>query len=128
MTKKCVALTGASSNMGWQGFQELYARKDRYDIALLLRNSEKNKKKFTAYLNDPSVRIVWGDLTHYEDVLQLVTGADFVLHVGGMVSPAADYYPNKTIHTNVTAAKNIVAAVLRKICFHLLQKLLKPRV
>lgn len=111
MNKKTVALTGASGNMGYQGFLELYKRKDRFHIVLLLRDSEKNRKKFRAYLNDPAVRIVWGDLTCYEDVLEMVTGADFVLHVGGMVSPAADYYPNKTIHTNVTAAKNIVAAV-----------------
>ena len=41
------------------------------------------------------IRIVWGDLTSYQDVLNGVTGADYVLHVGGMVSPAADYFPKK---------------------------------
>ncbi len=66
---------------------------------------------FQPYMNDPSVRIVWGDLMNYDEVLSCVTGADYVLHVGGMVSPAADYYPKKTIKTNTTAAKNIVNAV-----------------
>ena len=111
MMKKTVALTGASGNMGYRGFLELYGRKDRFRIALLLRDSAKNRKKFAAYLSDPDVRIVWGDLTRYEDVLALITGADFVLHVGGMVSPAADYYPVKTLKTNITAAENIVRAV-----------------
>lgn len=111
MEKKRVALTGASGNMGYQGFLELYGRKDRYDLVLLLRDSEKNRKKFRKYRNDPSVQIVWGDLTSYEDILKLVTGADYVLHVGGMVSPSADYYPQKTLKTNVTAAQNIVRAV-----------------
>ncbi len=111
MAKKTVFLTGASGNMGWAGFKELYARKERFDIVLLLRGSEKNKARFAEFANDPSVKIVWGDLTNYEDVLKGVTGADYVLHVGGMVSPSADYFPVKTIKTNTTAAKNIVNAV-----------------
>ncbi len=106
-----MALTGASGNMGYQGFLELHAKKEEFQISLLLRASDKNRKKFQKYEKDPAVRIVWGDLTRYEDVLELVTGADYVLHVGGMVSPAADYYPRKTLETNVTAAQNIVRAV-----------------
>ena len=111
MSKKTIALTGSSGNMGWAGFQELYAKKDEYNIVLLNRGSKKNREKFAPYENDPSVRLIWGDLTNYEDVLDLVTGADYVLHVGGMVSPAADYYPVKTQKTNVTAAQNIVNAI-----------------
>ena len=109
--KKTVFLTGASGHMGWAGFKELYSKKDKLNIVLLLRDSEKNRKKFANYLNDPSVKIVWGDLKKYDDVLKCVEGSDYVLHVGGMVSPSADYYPTKTIQTNTTAAKNIVDAV-----------------
>ncbi len=111
MQKKTVFLTGASGNMGWQGFKELYARKNEFNIVLLLRGSEKNKAKFKDFENDSAVKIVWGDLGNYDDVLSCVTGADFVLHVGGMVSPAADYYPKKTIKTNTTAMRNIIDAV-----------------
>ena len=50
---------------------------------------------------------LYGDLTVYEDVLAGVAGADYVLHVGGMVSPKADYYPEKTLKVNVTAAENV---------------------
>lgn len=111
MSKKTVFLTGASGNMGYAGFKELYARKNKYNIVLLLRGSEKNRTKFKDYENDSAVKIVWGDLTKYEDVLKAVKGSDIVLHVGGMVSPAADYYPKKTIKTNTTAMQNIVDAV-----------------
>lgn len=110
MSKKTVALTGASGTMGYQTFQEIY-RRNQFNLVLLLRSSDKQSKKLQPYAKDPSVRIVWGDLTCYEDVLEFVTGADYVLHVGGMVSPAADYYPVQTLKTNVTAAKNIVRAV-----------------
>ncbi len=111
MAKKKVFLTGASGNMGHHSFLEFMKHKDQYDLVLLLRGSDKNKKMFAEYANDPGVKIVWGDLSKYEDVLQCVTGADYVLHVGGMVSPAADYYPTKTIQTNTKAARNIVDAV-----------------
>ena len=41
--KKTVFLTGGTGNMGWAGFQELYKRKDRFDIRLLARDSRKNR-------------------------------------------------------------------------------------
>ena len=111
MEKQTVMLTGASGTMGWEGFKQLYRRRNKFHIVLLLRESPKNLIKFKRFLDDPNVTIVWGDLTDYNSVLEAVSGADCVLHVGGMVSPAADYYPKKTIHTNVTAAENIVRAV-----------------
>lgn len=111
MKKKTVFLTGATGNMGWAGFKELYKRKDRFNIRILARDSKKNRKLLSSYLDDPAVKVVWGDLMVYEDVLEGVTGADYVLHVGGMVSPAADYYPEKTLRVNVTAAENVVKAV-----------------
>ena len=43
-TKRTVFLTGGTGNMGWAGFQELYARKERFDIRLLARDSTKNHK------------------------------------------------------------------------------------
>ena len=112
MKKKTVFLTGGTGNMGWAGFQELHARADRFNIRLLARDSKKNRKMLKPYLDDPSVEIVWGDLMSYEDVLKGVTGSDYVLHVGGMVSPAADYYPEKTLKVNVGSAENVVKAVL----------------
>ena len=98
--------------MGWAGFQELYARKERFDIRLLARDSRKNHKMLDRYASDPAVTVIWGDLTRYEDVLAGVNGSDYVLHVGGMVSPAADYFPEKTLKVNVSAAENVANAVL----------------
>ena len=82
MQKKTVFITGGTGNMGWAGFQELYSRRDRFDIRLLARDSKKNHKLLKPYLNDPSVTVIWGDLMCYDDVLQGVTGSDYVLHVG----------------------------------------------
>lgn len=108
--KKTVFLTGATGTMGWAGLQELLARPDEYAVTVLARKSPKNEKKLAPYAD--KIRIVWGDLMRYEDVLAGVTGADVVLHVGGMVSPQADYYPEKTLKVNVTAAEHVVKAIL----------------
>ena len=108
---KTVFLTGASGNMGWAGFNEIYNDPAKHTLVVLLRGNEKNKLKFRRFEGDSRVRIVWGDLTDYDSVLACVRGADVVLHVGGMVSPAADYFPKKTLDTNTAAAMNIVNAV-----------------
>ena len=110
--KKTVFLTGATGNMGRAGFRELLKKKDRFNIRILARPSKKNKKALAVYASEPAVEIIWGDLTDYDDVLKGVTGADFVLHVGGMVSPQADYYPEKTLKVNVTSV-NLLATLTR---------------
>ena len=110
--KKTVFLTGATGNMGAAGLAELLKKKDLYNIVLLARPSKTNKEKLAYLKDEDSVKIVWGDLLNYDDILKCVTGADIVLHVGGMVSPQADYYPKRTLKTNTEAAKNIVKAVL----------------
>lgn len=53
----------------------------------------KNREKFKFYANDPSVKLVWGDLTNYEMWLACVTGADYILHVGGDGLPRGGLLP-----------------------------------
>ena len=110
-SKKTVFLTGASGNMGNEGFQQLLKRREHFNIVALVLPSEKDKKIMSVYENEPGVKIIWGDLTNYDDVLKGVTGADAVLHVGGLVSPAADYLPTLTTQVNVGAIRNIIKAI-----------------
>ena len=111
--KTTVFLTGATGTMGWAGMQEILKRPDQYDLRILARPSKKNKELLTPLIAKHSMlTVIWGDLTKYEDVLKGVTGADIVLHVGGMVSPQADYRPIATRKTNITAATFIRDAIL----------------
>lgn len=108
--KKIVFLTGATGAMGFAGLKEIVRYPERYTLRVLARPSEKNKQKLAPYLD--RIEVVWGDLTSYDDILRGVTGSDIILHVGGMVSPQADYRPKATLRTNVTAAEHIRRAVL----------------
>ena len=107
--KKRVFLTGATGVMGGATLNELLGRGDKFDITVLVRDSKRNRQLMAKY--GDKVRVVWGDLTRYDDVLKGASGADYVLHVGGMVSPRADYKPKSVVEVNVKAAENVVKAV-----------------
>jgi len=111
MTK--VFLTGATGTMGFAGMMEILKYPEQYELRILARPSKKNKELLSPILaKHDALHIIWGDLTNYEDVLKGVSGADIVLHVGGMVSPQADYRPKATLRTNMTAAENVTKAIL----------------
>ena len=111
--KKIVFLTGATGTMGHAGMMEILRYQDKYELRILARPSKKNKELLAPLSAQyPALHVLWGDLTKYEDVLKGVTGSDIVLHVGGMVSPQADYKPKATLRTNISAATNITNAVL----------------
>ena len=111
MFNKKVFITGASGTMGFASFKEIYEKRPNFDFNLLLLDNKQSRELFRPYENDPRVNIVWGDLCNYEDVKKCVDGCSFVLHIGGLVSPTADYIPLKTLKVNVSAAENIVKAV-----------------
>ena len=79
---KTVFLTGGTGTMGWAAFQELYKQKD-VRINFLARPSDKNKQKLLPYMGQKNVEIIWGDFLDYDAILKGVTGADYVLHIGG---------------------------------------------
>ena len=46
--KTTVFLTGATGTMGWAGLKELLAHKENYNIRILARPSEKNRRKLSS--------------------------------------------------------------------------------
>lgn len=109
--KKTVFLTGATGSMGSATLHELLERRDRFNIVVLARDSKHGRKFLRPYLNEPGVRIVWGDLRDYDSVANAVSGADIVLHVAALISPAADRDPELTQQINVGSIRNILQAI-----------------
>ncbi|MBD5237766.1 MAG: NAD(P)-dependent oxidoreductase [Bacteroidales bacterium] len=108
-----IFLTGATGTMGAATLNSLLELSPVPQIKILVHNNKKKLKKLGALADHPNVRIIHGDLRDYQTVSQGVTDADIVLHVGGLVSPKADYHPVLTMDVNVTAMKNIIKAALK---------------
>lgn len=109
--KRTVLLTGASGSMGSATLCELLQRRDRFDIVLLAHGTKHGRRALRPFLNEPGVRIVWGDLRDYASVLDCVSGADVVLHTAALISPAADRDPVLTEQINVGSIRNILRAI-----------------
>lgn len=109
--RKTVFLTGASGNMGREGLKYLLEKRDRFRVVALVLPTKSDRRILSAWDGDPDLTVVWGDLTNYEDVLKGVTGADYVLHVGGMVSPLADCDSKLTARVNIGGIRNILRAI-----------------
>ncbi len=108
-TRKTVLLTGATGAMGTQVVKTFRDNSDMFDVVLMILAADKNRHLFK---DEPGQTIVIGDLTVPEDVRNVVKGCDYILHMGGLVSPEADDRPKLTWDVNVGGTKNVVDAVL----------------
>ncbi|PKO07106.1 MAG: epimerase [Chloroflexi bacterium HGW-Chloroflexi-3] len=125
MKKERVVLLGASGTMGFAAFQELWKKRDKYEIVLLLLPANREKLLFRPYEIHSNIKsipgrgrgqgngleIIWGDATQYGDVLAVLENADWVLNAMAYISPMADYYPNNAKAVNVDAIKNVIKAI-----------------
>lgn len=108
--KKVVFLTGATGMMGGQTLKQLLARNNRFRVRVLARPSKKNKDLLKKYAC-PTLEVIWGDMCDYDTIKKCVDGSDYVLHIGAMVSPAADIYPEETLYANIGSTLNIIKAI-----------------
>ncbi len=125
MKKEKVCLFGASGTMGYEAFKELWEKRNKYGIVVLLRPSEKNKNLFRKYEEEAGIKpisgkgvterggfkIVWGDAANYADIEEAIRGVDWVLDAMAFISPQADYYPESARACNTEGIKNIVRAI-----------------
>lgn len=125
MPKERVLLLGGSGTMGFNAFLELWKKREDYDIVLLLLPNPYEKHLFRTYEKQSGItsipgtgvvkangfKIVWGDASNYEDVLEAVDQVDWVLNAMAYISPQADYYPQISQAVNQQAVENILLAI-----------------
>lgn len=111
--KTRVFLTGATGVMGMAGLKELTNYPEKYEITVLARESKKNRQKLKPF-KSKGIRIIWGDLLEEKRLRAGIEQADIVLHVGGMVSPLAEHYPEQTLKVNVGSMR-LIAGIVRNI-------------
>ena len=109
-----VFVTGATGGMGFETLKQMLDDRDKIEITILARDSEKNHKLLAPYLNEEGLHIVWGDLLNEDDVYKCVEQADIVLHIAAFVSPQADYYPDKAMKNNYGSTRNMIEAIKKQ--------------
>jgi 2,4-dienoyl-CoA reductase-like NADH-dependent reductase (Old Yellow Enzyme family)/nucleoside-diphosphate-sugar epimerase len=107
---KVVFVTGGSGTMGQETIKQLLSRAPRFKVRALIRPSDKNRMIMKKIIN-PYLEVIWGDMKDDKTILRCVTGADAVLHIGAMVSPMADKYPEETLKTNIGSTLSIIRAI-----------------
>lgn len=108
---RTVFMTGATGVMGFATLVEISRNMSGLRLKILVRESAKNRRKLSGFYGRKDIEIVWGDFLDYETVLRAISGSDYVLHIGGLVSPAADDKPYETERVNVGGARVIVRAI-----------------
>ncbi len=111
MRKLRVFLTGATGNWGRATLREFADRGDRFDVVALVLDNERERNAISAFASMPNLEVRYGDLTDYAAVEPCVRDADYVLHLGALVSPMADDHPDQAWKVNVGGARNLIRAV-----------------
>lgn len=108
--EKTVFMTGAAGHMGFEGLK-LLAENKSIHLRLLSLGDRKSRAVLAPYRSYDNVEILEGNLISLEDVKRGVKGADYVLHVGALIPPVADRYPELTNQVNYGGTLNIIRAV-----------------
>jgi nucleoside-diphosphate-sugar epimerase len=108
--RRRVLLTGATGNWGRATLRELRER-DVVDVVAFAMPTDADRTVLREFEGMSNLRVAWGDLTRYEDVVAAIEGVDTILHVGAVVSPLADAHPRLARRVNVGSMQNIVRAV-----------------
>jgi len=102
-------MTGATGTMGFAAMRELIKDLSEIELTVLAQPGARDRAKLKPYTG--MLDIVWGDLNDRDAVRRCVKGADLVLHVGALVSPAADYNPQLAVKTNWGGTVTIIRAI-----------------
>lgn len=113
MKKTVVSLTGASGAMGSETVAALM-QEPAISLRVLLRRSKRGtraaKKLEKRY--GGRIEIIWGDIREEDDCVRLCRDADYLLHLAGVIPPAADHNAKLTLSINADGTKNLIRAVI----------------
>lgn len=112
--QKTVCITGATGTMGMATLKQFLKRQDRFRLKLLIRDTQQDRKIIAPYVNNDRIDIIYGDLKDANIIEQCVSATDYVLHIGAMVSPMADRYPEETLQVNYGSTIKIIEAIKKQ--------------
>ena len=107
-TKLNVLLTGASGGIGFEVLKQLVAS-SVFDITVFDLKTPQSVKKLLRY--SKNVKVVFGDISNEQDVLQVCANQDVVIHLAAVIPPLADEQPALAQRINVQGTQHIIHAL-----------------
>ena len=104
-----VLLTGAFGNLGLMVIRELRRR----GIAVRCTDLPSARNRRAARAHEGTVEIAWGDIRDAAWLAAQLEDVDAVIHLAGLLPPATENQPELAEAVNVTATKQLVAAMAR---------------
>ena len=113
MKKAVVSLTGASGAMGSETVAALM-QDPEISLRVLLRRSKRGIKaaKKLEKRYGGRIEVIWGDIRQEDDCIRLCRDAEYLLHLAGVIPPAADHNAELTLSVNADGTKNLIRAIL----------------
>ena len=104
-----VLLTGAFGNLGLMVIRELRRR----GIAVRCTDLPSARNRRAARAHEGTVEIAWGGIRDAAWLAAQLEDVDAVIHLAGLLPPATENQPELAEAVNVTATKQLVAAMAR---------------
>lgn len=105
-----ILITGAFGSLGLNTLS--YLRKTKHEITCFVRNTQKSKRISRKFKD---VKIIFGDIRNYNDIVLAIENQDIVLHFAAVVPPRFNYETLEFSQgVNVKGTKNIVKAIQKQ--------------
>jgi nucleoside-diphosphate-sugar epimerase len=96
-----VLLTGASGTVGTEVLHQLAP----YENIRLTVFDVKNRRTSTLFKRYKNVNVIYGNLSHENDIQRIPENLDAVIHLAAIIPPRADEQPGLTYKVNVLGTK-----------------------
>ncbi|MBN1648157.1 MAG: NAD-dependent epimerase/dehydratase family protein [Spirochaetales bacterium] len=108
--KITIFMTGATGHMGIEAVK-LFAANRNIKVKLLSLGNRPDKRILKPFIQHTNIEVLKGDLRNMDDIRKGIKNADYVLHLGALIPPAADYYPEIADEINFGGTLNIIQAI-----------------
>lgn len=100
-----------TGGMGFIGKHLVLDLLKKGNVVTILDNFLNSEKKSTSSFLDKRVKIIEGDVTQIQDILNATKDQEIVIHLAAKISVEDSIRnPSETFHTNVDGTKNVLAA------------------
>jgi nucleoside-diphosphate-sugar epimerase len=103
-----VLLTGASGSVGKAVLKELINRK-KYTVTVFDLDNKKSKKELFPFRKE--IRIVYGDISSYDQIASAASNQDVVIHLAGIIPPLAEEHEELCRKVNILGTQNLILAL-----------------